>query len=1022
MQRVLLFALCLIGGPATYAQAITVNGTVTDAENGDPLIGASITVVSEGTTATGLVGTVTDLDGAFALPNVPTGSTLRFTYTGYSPVELPAEPTMSVQLGTDVQALDEVVVIGYGTQRKRNVTGAIATVGEETIDELKPIKVEQALQGTVAGVNVTTQSGAPGAGLNIRIRGVSTNGQNAPLVIIDGYQGDLSTVNPNDIADITVLKDAQAAVYGTIGANGVILITTKKGKKNSPTQVSYNNYFGTQQASRTLNLLNATEYALLLNESYANGGQNLPFPDASGLGFGTDWQDQVFGSAPITSHDATVSGGSDRVTYAISGSHLQQEGIIGEDKSGFERSTARLSLGVDLAENLTFNTNAIFTHIDRRSVAENGLGAVLFNALNAPPTLAPIDGDGDFSLVPNTPGLGIEVINPLAQVANTFNDYDLNKINGVASLDWSVLSGLTLTGRVGFNTSNSEGRTFNKIVSYGGKVFDVQRSSVNQNAINDNNYSIDLFGTYERTVGEAHNLTFTAGTTIFRELGNGLFATGFDVPNNDFEFADISLALGTSPEGARDVGSYSYDERRLSYFGRAQYNYDDRYFLTAMLRRDASTKFGPNNRAAIFPSFTAGWIVFDGSSPNSSAPASAPLDLLKLRVSYGVLGNDQILNNGFIGTLSGEATYVFDGVITNGTAIGALPNPALQWEEARKFNVGADVNLLDYRLSLIVDYFINTRDNLLISNIPVTGIIGTSAPGSAAPTVNAGAVRNSGLEVALNYRQRIGDDWKFNLNYNFTTLTNEVLEVNNGTGFIEGGGFGVGQLPPARMEVGQPIGYFFGYRTDGIFQNPDEVEAHPSQLALGAVAQPGDLRYSDTNGDGVIDPDDRVNIGDPIPDLTMGINLGVEFRRFDLTVYGFASLGGEIVRGYERALSDVNRLDYYLSRWAGPGTSSEVPRVTTAATANNVFSDFYVEDASFFRLQTLQLGYTVPFRLAGRPASSVRVYAAANNLFTLSDYRGYDPGASSGAPIGGGIDYGFYPIPRIYQVGVNVKL
>jgi TonB-linked SusC/RagA family outer membrane protein len=605
----------------------------------------------------------------------------------------------------------------------------------------------------------------------------------------------------------------------------------------------------------------------------------------------------------------------------------------------------------------------------------------------------------------------------LAQIANTFNDYDLSKLNGQISLDYNVLAGLTLTGRVGFNTSNSEGRNFNQIISYGGKVFDVQRSSVNQNGINDNNYSIDLFATYERALGATQELTLTGGTTVYREIGNGLFATGFDVPNNDFEFADISLATGTSAAGARDVGSYSYDERRLSFFGRVQYSLLSRYLLSAMVRRDASTKFGPENRSAIFPSFTAGWIVSD----ESFLADNNAVDLLKFRVSYGVLGNDQILNNGYIGSLSGEATYIYNGELVNGTAIGALPNAALRWEEAKKFNVGFDLELFDSKIGITADYFINTRDDLLISNIPVSGITGTSAPGSASPTINAGAVRNQGLELSIGYQKRFDNGLKFNLNYNVATLDNEVLTVNNGTGFIEGGSFGVGQPAPSRMQIGKPIGYFYGYLSDGIFQNADEIERHPSQIALGANAQPGDIRYVDLNDDGVIDVNDRTDLGSPIPDVTMGLNLSLEYGQFDFLAYAFVSLGNEIVRNYERALSDVNRLDYYLARWTGPGTSTEVPRVTTAATANNVFSDFYVEDGSFLRLQNIQLGYTLPLGKSGRP-TSLRIYASAQNMLTLTDYRGYDPGASTGAPIGGGIDFGFYPTPRIVQIGANLSL
>ena len=1016
MRQKILFALLFLSA-GIWAQEVDIKGVIQDATTGEALIGVNVIVLP---ITDANKGTITDYDGSFQLTGVPLGSELQFSYIGYSTQTLVvgSDAFLIVEMGEDAQSLEEVVVIGYGTQKKRDVTGAVSIIDAETIDELKPIKVEQALQGTTAGVNVTTQSGSPGGDLDIRIRGVATNGENKPLVIIDGYQGDINTLNPNDIESITVLKDAQAAVYGTIGANGVILITTKSGKKNQAPQLSYNVYFGQQETTRELPLLNATEYALLLNESYAAGGQSLPFPDASRLGRGTNWQDEVFSTAPLMSHDMTVSGGSDRVTYSLSGSHLEQEGIVGGDKSSFHRNTARLALGIDLTEKLKLTTNAIYTYIDRDALNENDLGSPLFNALNALPTLPVYDDGDEFTLVPNTPGLGIEVVNPLAQIANTFNDYDLNKINGQLSLDWQVLSPLKLTARVGFNRSLSKSKTFAREISYGGKVFDVTRSRVDQDRINDNNYTVDLFATYTNNFSDAHNLTLTFGSTIFKEFGDGLYATGFDVPNNDWEFADISLATGTSPEGARDVDSYAYDERRMSFFGRAQYDFMGKYLLSAMLRRDASTKFGPENRVGYFPSFTAGWIISDETFFNDAGN----WNFAKLRFSYGILGNDQIDNNLYIGSLGGEGAYVFDGVIVNGTAIGTLPNPALQWEEAKKLDVGFDLGLFDYKVNITADYFVNTRDNLLIPNIPVSGITGTSAPGAASPTVNAGSVRNQGLEFAIGYQKRFDNGLKVNFNYNVATLDNEVLEVNNGTGFIESGDFGIGQLAPARMEVGQPIGYFYGYVTDGIFQNASEVEAHASQVALGAEAQAGDLRFKDLNGDGIIDPADRTNIGDPIPDYTMGLNLSFEYKRFDLLAYTFASIGNDMVRNYERSLSDVNRLDYYLNRWAGEGTSNEVPRVTTAATSNLVFSDFYIEDASFIRLQNLQLGYTFPLGFSANKESNLRIYVSVNNLITHTEYRGYDPAASSGAPIGGGIDYGFYPIPKIYMIGANLNL
>ncbi len=1019
MKSKLLLPVLLLFTCFAFAQNIDVSGTVLDA-SGLSLPGVNVKVKNSSKS------TATDFDGSFKLTDVPKGTPIVFSYIGYRTQEVAVSGTkMTVKMSDDAKSLDEVVVIGYGTQKKREVTGAVAVLDSKTLDVLKPARIEQALQGTISGVNVTTQSGAPGAPLDIRIRGIATNGENKPTVIIDGYVGDLGVLNPNDIETITVLKDAQAAIYGTIGANGIILVTTKMGKKNSKTRVSFNSYAGFQQTSRKLPTLNATEYALLLNESYANGGRPLPYPNVSGLGKGTNWQDEVFENAPIINNDLTISGGSDKITYSISGSHLDQEGIVGGDKSGYLRNTARIALGADLSERIKLKTNVIYTYFTRNTLNENGLGSVLFNALNVPATLQPYDANGEYSLVPSTTGLGTEIINPLAQIANTYNDYNYKKLNGNFGLDYKIFKGFTLSGSIGFNTSNSESKTFDKQISYGGKVFDVQRSSVRQGAVNDNDYSFDLFGTYNTKIAEAHNITGTVGTTIYKQWGNGLYATGFDVPNNSWENADISLTKGTSETLTNS--SYVYDQRRLSYFGRLQYDYKGKYLLSAMIRRDASTKFGPGNKVGYFPSFTAGWVVSD----ENFFGQPKFINFLKFRASYGTLGNDQIPNYGYLGLLTGEATYVFNGSLVNGTAQGQVPNPDIKWEEAQKFDVGLDMKFLNDKISFVADYFIDTRKDLLIPNIPVSGITGTGAPGASAPTLNAGTVKNSGFEFAIDYKDRLSDNLTFSVGYNVTFLKNEVTAVNNGTGFIEGGAFGVGQPAPSRMEIGKPMGYFYGYKTDGIFQTQKEVDAHPSQLALGANAAPGDIRYVDLNGDGVIDTKDKTNIGDPIPDATMGFNLQLNYKALDFAVFTFASIGNDMVRNYERTLSDANRINYVLDRWTGPGTSNSTPRVTTGATSNNVFSNYFVEDASYLRIQNVQLGYTLNPEISKRAGvTKLRLYAGVNNLYTFTKYKGFDPGASFGptnrdntsqSPIGAGIDYGFYPIPRTYLMGLNIN-
>ena len=1010
MKKLLFFLVVFIFvGSEIFAQQITVTGIVTEESDGQVLPGA--TIIEKGTNN----GTTTNIDGHYSI-TVSTDAVLQFSFVGMQMQEVPVngQSVINITLKTDITDLEEIIVIGYGSVKKKDLTGAVSVVGSETIEDLQPVKVEQALQGTVAGVNITNRSGAPGADLDIRIRGISTNGDASPVVIIDGYQGNLNTLNPNDIESITVLKDAQAAIYGTVGANGIILVTTKKGVKNDLV-VNFNSSYGIQETSRKLHLLDATEYAVIINESYAANGEEIPFTDISSYGGGTDWQNQIFSTAPIYANDISIASGNDNTVYTFSASDVEQDGIIGGDKTGFGRSTGRFSLNSDITEWLKVNTSLTYTHIDQKSINDFALGSVLFNAINMAPTMPVYDANGDYYLAPGS--LGAEVINPLAQIDNTYNDYNLNKFNGTIGLESNFAKHFTATARIGFNTTNTDYKSFSKIVDYGGKVFDINRSSVYQSRENFNDYTFDAFVSYDNIFFESHNINITLGTTVFKEWGDGLNATGYDIPYNSWEYADISLANGLNASKA--TGSYIYDQRRLSYFGRIQYDYEGKYLLSAMLRRDASTKFGPNNRVAYFPSATAGWVISD----ESFMSGFDFIDRLKLRVSYGILGSDKIGSYRYISQLNGEAQYVFDGELVSGTAIGPLANPNIKWEESEQFDVGIDFKILNNRLDINADYFIKNTNDLLIPAVPVSGIFGTSAPGAESPTVNAGTVQNKGFEFAIGYRGTVLNDLNYRINFNITTLENEVLDVNNGTGFYEGGAFSVGQPAPARMEEGQPMGYFYGYKTDGIFQNQAEVDAHPSQAALGTEASPGDIRFVDVNEDGVIDSDDRTYIGDPIPNMTLGLNISLNYKGFDFLAYAYASLGNEIVRNYERTQPNVNKLDYNLDRWIWEGSSTEVPRVTNGATTNKVFSDFYVEDGSFLRLQNVQLGYSLPENITQKvKLDKVRLYVGVTNVFTLTNYMGFDPAASTGAPIGGGIDYGFYPAARTYTFGLNLTL
>ena len=1001
---ILLSFLCMF---TLHAQNLDISGNVTEADTGYPIPGANVIIKNTAK------GTATDFDGNFILQDVPPGSVLVVSYIGFISQEIVVNNNtpLNILLEPDVAQLDEVVVIGYGTQKKKEVTGAVGIVSSETIEELKPTRVEQALQGQVAGVNINTNSGSPGSAATINIRGISTNGDNRPLILVDGNViEDLSTINPNDVESVNVLKDATAGIYGVRAANGVILIKTKTGRKNQELQVEYTGYSGFQETTRKIPVLNATEYALIINEAFAATGQDPVFPDVSSLGQGTDWQDEVFDSALIVDHSITLKGGKEKSTFSFGSALLTQDGIVGGNKSNFTRLTKRGSYSLDFLENFNLNTSLIFTHTNRKVFNEFGLGSVLFNALNMDPT------KGRYG---RSIGLGIEVINPIAQINNTYNRSKVDKLSGTAGLSYNFLDNFKVQTNIQFNWARVKDFAFFPISDFGTEgisdtVFDREISEVvfNENYFRD--YTFDAFLTYERLFNDTHNLKVLLGMSVFQSTGEFSGQRGFNIPDNSVANANLDQAsdvenifqsLGRNP---------TFDSRLLSYFARVQYDYKGKYLLSGVIRRDGSSKFGPKNKFGYFPSGSIGWLVSD----ESFLEDSNTINFLKLRASYGILGNDRIPDFRYISLLNGEGTYVIDNTLVFGTALGAVANPEIRWEKQKTFDVGVDIKLLDHKLDITADYFNRRTEDLLV--IPeVSGLLGTSAPGSGPPVVNAGSVENKGFEFSVGYKDNIGDDFKYSINYNITTLTNEVLSVSGEGDFIPGGSFGIGQDPPSRMEAGFPIGYFRGFVTDGLFQNQDEVDNYPT---INNNVQPGDLRFVDINNDGVIDDNDRTNIGDPIPDATMGLNIRLDYKNFDLGAYAFASLGNEIVRNYERNQQLTNRTIHILDRWTGEGTSNTVPRVTNGANSNNLFSDYYVEDGSFARIQNIQLGYTFSDESLERMGlDKLRIYVSSNNVYTFTKYRGYDPTASTGAPIGGGIDQGFYPSARTYVLGVNLK-
>ncbi|MFL1896320.1 SusC/RagA family TonB-linked outer membrane protein [Aquimarina sp. 2-A2] len=1005
-MKVIYFLLAVFLTTFSYAQEIQVQGNVKD-NDGLNLPGVNIIVKNTNK------GEVTDFDGNYSIGNISRGDILVFSYLGFASKEITVgnNTTINVILEEDSESLEQVVVIGYGTQTKKEITGAVSIVSSETIEKLNVVQVEQALQGQVAGVNITSQSGAPGSNATISIRGVSTNGDNRPLILVDGNViEDLSVLNPNDIESINVLKDATAGIYGVRAANGVILITTKTGRRNQELKFEFDSYAGFQETTRKIPVLNATEYGLIINESFTAGGGSPQFSNISLLGEGTDWQDEVFKTAAISSVNLNASGGTKKSTYSGGLSYLTQDGIVGRGKAGFDRLTARLNYGFQITENLKLTTTGIFTRTNRKTLPENALGSVLFNALNMAPTLSVYDQNGDFTIAE---GLGNEVINPLAQIENTFNDSQVNKIAATIGLQYKFLNDFTAETRFQANYADVDEITFAPEVFYGsGKVFNIDRNRVTETDNYFRDYTWDNFLKYETVIKEDHDIKVLLGMSVFQTTGLFNELTGFEIPGNSFDNASIANAVDIADRYVN--GGDEFDARLLSYFSRLQYSYKGKYLLSAVIRRDGSTKFGPKNKFGYFPSASVGWVVSD----EAFLTENSWLNFLKLRGSYGIIGNDRIEDYRFVSLLNGQGRYVINGEVVDGKAIGALSNPEIKWELQKTLDIGFDAKFWENKFDITFDYFVRRTEDLLLQT-PVAGILGVQAPGSAVPFVNAGTIENKGYEFAIAFNDNFSEDFEFNASFNMTVLKNEVIEVSGENSFVEAGNFGVGtSLPPSRMEAGKPIGYFYGLQTDGIFQNQAEVDAHATQVN----AAPGDLRYVDINNDGLIDSEDRVDIGDPIPDVTMGLNIGFRFKNLDFSSYTFASIGNDMIRNYERNQNLVNRRNASLGRWTGEGTTNDFPRVTTSANSNGLFSDFYVEDASYVRIQNVQLGYTINDKFMDvMGIDKFRIYASVNNLYTFTEYQGYDPSASSGDPIGGGIDQGFYPVPRTYLVGVNLK-
>jgi len=1032
LLSLLLFLSALL--PDAFSQSYTVTGRVLSAQNNQPLAGASVSIKGmEG-------GSTTNASGFYSIAVPVAPATLAFSYSGMVTAErtVTGPATVDILLEASSAQLDEVVIVGYGQQRVTKVSGAISTVKSADIEKLVPTRAEEALQGRAAGVNVI-QGGSPGSRPTVLIRGIPSFTGTDPVIIIDGVPQtltDFNSINAADIESINVLKDAAtSAIYGVKGGNGVIVVTTKSGRRNGRTEVTLNTNWGRQEVARTIGMLNATEYAAIINEGSTLSGGPVIFPDLTQLGVGTNWQEAVFEPASFQSHNISVRSGSDRSSYFLSAGYLRQGGIVGgDDKSMFSRGNFTANLDFYLSSKVKFTVNATGVLLQGRGVQENSFNSIIGSALNYDPTVPVLNNDA------NTIGkygfstrLLSEVFNPLTKLDNTYNKNTGSKIYGKFELQYDLFSNLKLTSRFGYTKYDANARTFTPLVFYGlnnvdntlnadGSTVTDRHNSISHEKASNFNYTWETFGNYDFSVG-SHNFETVLGFSLARTSGNAAGATRQDVPFNSWEFADFAAATGnntaTNPN-AMGGYYYQYFRRNISGFARVNWDYEGRYLASFTTRRDGSYAFGPQNKYANFYSGSLGWVVSRESFFNAQL-----IDLLKLRASYGSTGNENVSPQ-FVGIITGGPSYGptgnsngynFNNVFYPGSTVGSAANDALRWEKQVQANIGFDLALAKNKISLSFDYFHKTVDGLLFT--PSASLYLGTVP---IPTANIGATRSTGIDITLGYNEVIGKDLRISNAFTFTHSSNVVTATNDdGTARILGGYYFNGQSQSVTVfEKGFAPGYFYGYKTDGLFQTAADVTKGASQPG----AAPGDIRFVDVNEDGEITAADQTVIGNPFPDFTAGWNLNIGYKNFDFTAFTYASVGNDIYRAYERNGNYTNKHRSVLARWTGEGSTNDArnPRYSfTDANSNIRVSDRYVEDGSFVKIKNIQLGYTFPSSLVGRVFSSARIYVQAKNLVTFTKYSGFDPEIPGGI-LDTGIDRGAYPQPRTYAIGLDLKL
>lgn len=990
MKRLLVFYFLIFYLFNAEAQKI-VSGIITD-ENNASLPGVNIIV--KGTTK----GTSSDIDGKYSI-YVETGDTLLITMIGMENKEVVTgeEDVLNITLMPQSAQLDEVVVIGYGTVRKSDLTGSVSSVKGSEITKITSLNPEQGLQGKVAGVQITSTSGAPGSLPSVRVRGVGTFNNSSPIYVVDGViLNDISFISSADIESIQVLKDASAtAIYGSRGANGVIIVTTKQGSKQEKAVFSYSGEYNIQKIAKKIELLNGREFAIISNEIRTGTYNNVDvLPN-------TDWQDLIFKTAPIQNHQVSVSGATNTTQYYVSVGYFNQKGII--EKSGYERLTIKLNNTYNL-----FDFFRIGNNITVAPYTQQNAPNVTYSAYRAQPLLVPYYSDGSFAVVYN-------VGNPLADIA--FSNDHKKGFRGVGNVfaEADILKTVKLRSSFGIDGLYSKTERFTPAYTiYNPDGTASQQQNVFSDIFkgNEDNLTWILENTisFNKVIGK-HSFDAVAGYTLQNTSSEILEIPGENVLRDDENFWYINSNINTIGVIVNHVDPNQYYSMN-SYLFRVNYSFIEKYILTATFRRDGSSKFRKENRFSNFPSFAAGWNI----SKEKFMSGIPFINNLKIRGSWGIIGNEKIdYYDRYARVESGIFIFGVNQDVNATASYAASGNPDLVWESTTQTDIGIEIGLFDNKITGEFDYYNKVTDDILV-RLSTPGYLGNGQGNKI--RFNAGKVLNTGFEANINFRGNVS-----NLNYRIgilgSTLHNEVLEVGGNSGVdsvLQDGILGNG-ISVTQSRVGLPIGAFYGYKTDGVFQNETELNAYPHDAQAGI----GDLRFVDANDDGVINGNDRTYIGSPIPKFIFGFNSEFDFKGFDLSFDLQGQTGNKIFNGKEVVRPDPYNFEkHVMDRWRGEGTSNSEPRPSFGG-YNYTPSDRFIQDGSFIRLRTVMLGYTLPSTVSDKIyIQNLRIYIKGSNIFTLTKFTGYTPEIGSSSVLSNGIDNGTYPVTAVYSAGINL--